>query len=163
MDDKTRLLDEMTKKAAAVAEAIKSCNDPEFLVQATKLVRKQIPFRYRRYAAAWLLLAEAAENKKSGGKNAKTSAPAKNPVPVTAGFINLFVNVGKRNKLTAVELSRHFGKTLDIPLTKIANVKILPVYSFIEVEAEEADRAVKEVSGTTLCNRKITVSYSTKK
>ncbi len=160
MDEKTRLLEEITKRAAAVAESIRNCNDPDFLVKAAKLVRKQIPYRYRRYAAAWFLITEC--TRPSSAKKTENK-PAKKPVRVTDGFVNLFVNAGKRNKVNAAELSRHFGKILDIPLTKIATVKIFPAYSFIEIETDEADRAVKEVSGTSLNGKKITVSYSIKK
>lgn len=166
MDDKTQLLKEIEKKATAVAESIQNYNDPDFLVKAAKLVRKQIPYRYRRYAVAWFLTAECSKipsHRNSEKKIAKKSGSNSKDIRVTDGFINLFVNAGKRNKINASDLSRHFGKILDIPLTKVATVKIFPAYSFIEIEAKEADRAVKEVSGTSLKNKKITVSYSTKK
>lgn len=166
MDEKTQLLEEITKQAAAVTESIRNCDDPEFLVRAAKLIRKQIPFRYRRYAAAWFLIEKC--SKPSFAKHSDNKAGSKTnqtpkPIRVTDGFVNLFVNAGKRNKINAADLSRHFGKILDIPLTKVATVKIFPAYSFIEIDAEDADRAVKKVSGTSLNNRKLTVSYSTKK
>lgn len=165
MDEKTRLIEELSKKAAETAELIKNCHDPELLVRAAKAVRKQIPYRYRRYAAAWFLLSSCGKPAPENNKRQNSGKPktASKPQPVTDGFVNLYVNAGKRNKVNASDLSRHFGKTLDIPLTKIATVRIFPAYSFIEVDANDAERAVKTVTGTSLNGKKLTVSYSTRK
>ncbi|MDY3940085.1 MAG: DbpA RNA binding domain-containing protein [Spirochaetia bacterium] len=165
MDEKTRLIEEISKKAAETADLIKNCNDPELLVRAAKAVRKQIPYRYRRYAAAWFLLSSCAKPAAGNSRSQNNGKPkaASKPQTVTEGFVNLFVNAGKRNKVNASDLSRHFGKTLDIPLTKIATVRVFPAYSFIEIDADDAERAVKTVTGTSLNGKKITVSYSTRK
>ena len=69
---------------------------------------------------------------------------------------------GKIHGITPGQLSRHFGKILDIPLTKIATVRILPAFSFIEIERSEAERAISEVNNTVLNNKKLTVSTARK-
>lgn len=158
------ILEELSKRGSHLAEDIKSFDNPELLVKAGKLLRKQVPFRYRRYAAAYLLLKAVLKVNPRRPQNSKENQrPAKKPTQSTDGFVNLYVNIGKRNRVNAGDLSRHFGKILDIPLTKIATVKVLPAFSFIEIEESEAQRAVQMVNGTTLKNRKISVAYGSKK
>ena len=160
MSDKNDLLlQKISEKAAETAEAIRSFKDPEMLVKAVKTVKKQIPFRFRRYAAAYLLF-NAVCGESAGTAN-KSHSPEKS-APTTDGFVNLFVGAGKIHGITPGQLSRHFGKILDIPLTKIATVRILPAFSFIEIEKSEAERAISEVNNTVLNNKKLTVSTARK-
>lgn len=153
------IIESVAQKAAETAKALRMCSQPELLADAVKVVKKQIPFRYRRYAAAWLLMQaasdEVSDSKTQPRKTTKKTTPE--------GFVNLFVGCGKRNRVSSDALMKHFGKVLDIPLTKIAAARVLPAFSFIEIDETEAERAIKEVNGTVLNGKKLTVSYGTKK
>ena len=55
------IIESVAQKAAETAKALRMCSQPELLADAVKVVKKQIPFRYRRYAAAWLLMQAASD------------------------------------------------------------------------------------------------------
>ena len=72
----------------------------------------------------------------------------------------LFVNIGRNRRVFPKDLANLFVRTLALKSSDIGEVKVLDNYSFIEIPAELAERAIKQLSGTVLGGRRIAIDLA---
>ena len=76
------------------------------------------------------------------------------PVP-TNGIVKLFVNRGKRGGISEEDLSWALKEGAVLPEDAIHSIRVLDRFSFVEVSADQAERAVEYLDGTKLKGRQI--------
>src|SRR5262249_3572367 len=65
------------------------------------------------------------------------------PKPAPDGKVKLFVNRGKRGGITEEDLNWALTEGAVIPAEAIQSIRVLDRFSFVEVDAEQAERAVE--------------------
>jgi ATP-dependent RNA helicase DeaD len=76
------------------------------------------------------------------------------PEPVN-GSVKLFVNRGKRGGLTEEDLNWALTEGAVLPKEAIHSIRVLDRFSFVEVAADQAERAVEYLDGTKLKGKQI--------
>lgn len=74
---------------------------------------------------------------------------------VASGNAKLFVNRGKRSGIGDEDLRWAFREGAVVPDEDIASINVLDRFSFVEIKADHADRAVEFLDGTKLKGREI--------
>jgi ATP-dependent RNA helicase DeaD len=75
--------------------------------------------------------------------------------PGPDGDVKLFVNRGKRGGITEEDLNWALLEGAVVPQEAIRSIRVLDRFSFVEVDAEQAERAVEYLDGTKLKGRQI--------
>ena len=138
--------DEAADRIVSILETIKSEENAEILNSYKRRFKKHVPMHLRSYFTAYLLKEHLASE---GG--------------VTGDMKSLFVSVGRSRKVFPRDLVRLFAGTLEIGANLIGNAKVLDNYSFIDIPAEFAHRAIEKLNGSMFRGRKLTVDLARKK
>ncbi len=77
------------------------------------------------------------------------------PEPAPDGRVKLFVNRGKRGGISEEDLSWALREGAVIPEEAVRSIRVLDRFSFVEVDAEQAERAVEFLDGTKLKGKQI--------
>jgi ATP-dependent RNA helicase DeaD len=77
------------------------------------------------------------------------------PAPGPDGAVKLFVNRGKQGGITEDDLSWALLEGAVVPKEAIRSIRVLDRFSFVELDAEQAERAVEYLDGTKLKGRQI--------
>ena len=77
------------------------------------------------------------------------------PSPPADGTQKLFVNRGERSGITEQDLRFILREGAVIPDKAIRDVRVLHRFSFVELDADQAERAVEFLDGTKLKGREI--------
>jgi ATP-dependent RNA helicase DeaD len=77
------------------------------------------------------------------------------PIQAKNGNVKLFVNRGKRGGLSEEDLSWALREGAVIPEEAIHSIRVLERFSFVEVSADQAERAVEYLDGTKLKGKQI--------
>jgi ATP-dependent RNA helicase DeaD len=89
-------------------------------------------------------------------EHAPTPRHREGPPPKTAnGTVKLFVNRGKRGGLTEEDLNWALTEGAVLPKEAIHSIRVLDRFSFVEVSADQAERAVEYLDGTKLKGKQI--------
>ena len=89
-------------------------------------------------------------------EHAPTPRHREGPPPVpTNGIVKLFVNRGKRGGISEEDLSWALREGAVLPEDAIHSIRVLDRFSFVEVSADQAERAVEYLDGTKLKGRQI--------
>ena len=166
-----------------------SDSDIEALKTFKKLFKKNVPFSRRGYVAA-LLIKNASgfrsnrfnrdNNKKDRfankreerfNRNERTSerkteehtekAPRVTIAPEAAGTI--FIGVGRSRGVFPRDLVGLLVSVAGFDRSRIGEIRVLSNYSFIQLFAEDCDKAISALDGYEYRGRKLSVSYSRKK
>ena len=73
----------------------------------------------------------------------------------TNGTVKLFVNRGKQGGLTEEDLNWALTEGAVLPKEAIHSIRVLDRFSFVEVAADQAERAVEYLDGTKLKGKQI--------
>jgi ATP-dependent RNA helicase DeaD len=79
----------------------------------------------------------------------------KEPEPAPNGTVKLFVNRGKRGGISEEDLNWALTEGAVIPGDAIHSIRVLERFSFVEVAADQAERAVEFLDGTKLKGKQI--------
>jgi ATP-dependent RNA helicase DeaD len=77
------------------------------------------------------------------------------PEPAANGTVKLFVNRGKQGGLSEEDLSWALTEGAVVPEDAIHSIRVLDRFSFVEVSADQAERAVEYLDGTKLKGKQI--------
>jgi ATP-dependent RNA helicase DeaD len=89
-------------------------------------------------------------------EHAPTPRHREGPPPETAnGSVKLFVNRGKRGGITEEDLNWALTEGAVLPKEAIHSIRVLDRFSFVEVAADQAERAVEYLDGTKLKGKQI--------
>lgn len=168
-----------------------SDSDIEVLKKIKKLFKKNVPFSRRSYVAA-LLIKNATtgfrsnrfnrENKTERYSSKREERYARNETrtterkpaeehteraprvtidPSAAGTI--FIGVGRSRGVFPRDLVGLLVSVAGFDRSRIGEIRVLSNYSFIQLFAEDCDRAIAALNGYDYRGRKLSVSYSRKK
>ncbi len=84
----------------------------------------------------------------------------KQPELASNGVVKLFVNRGRRSGIGEDDLRWALTEGAVVPEEAIEAIRILERFSFVELEAEHADRAVSRLDGTKLKGRQVRVEVA---
>lgn len=158
LDEKTDRDKLLANKLEDLLKKITADKNPVELQEIRKLIRKTIPFSKRTYLAAYLV------RELAGG--ATKSSPKKKPQPrqqITGDGATLFLSVGRRRRVFPKDIVKLFQETGNIPSDDILNIKVLDHFSFVTVNKEQADQAIKNIHGTEYRGRAITCDFAREK
>jgi ATP-dependent RNA helicase DeaD len=89
-------------------------------------------------------------------EHAPTPRHREGPLPEPAdGSVKLFVNRGKRGGISEEDLSWALREGAVLPVDAIRSIRVLDRFSFVELSADQAERAVEYLDGTKLKGRQI--------
>jgi ATP-dependent RNA helicase DeaD len=77
------------------------------------------------------------------------------PVGKADGNVKLFVNRGKAGGISEEDLRWALTEGAVVPEKAIASIRVLDRFSFVELSADQADRAVEMLNGTKLKGKQI--------
>lgn len=168
-----------------------SDSDIEVLKKIKKLFKKNVPFSRRSYVAA-LLIKNATtgfrsnrfnrENKTERYSSKREERYARNETrtterkpaeehteraprvtidPTAAGTI--FIGVGRSRGVFPRDLVGLLVSVAGFDRSRIGEIRVLSNYSFIQLFAEDCDKAIAALNGYDYRGRKLSVSYSRKK
>jgi ATP-dependent RNA helicase DeaD len=100
--------------------------------------------------------AAAAAQPEPGAPKADLRAPAGAP-PST--FARLYVGIGSRDGARAGDLVGAITGEAGIPGSRVGKIDIRDTFSIVEVNAEDAEKVIRSVNGTTLKGRSVRVDY----
>ncbi len=134
------------ERISALVKRIREDEDPDELDQYRRLFRKGIPLHLRSYAAAVLMKDTLGASKLSGRK-----------------MTTVFVGAGKNRKMHVKELTRIVCDAIGTKPGMLANPKIFDNYSFVDVPAELAEKAIEALNGREYEGRTLNVNYARKR
>jgi ATP-dependent RNA helicase DeaD len=76
------------------------------------------------------------------------------------GVVKLFVNRGRRSGIDEDDLRRALTEGAVVPEGAIEAIRVLERFSFVELDAEHADRVVDRLDGTKLKGRQVRVELA---
>jgi ATP-dependent RNA helicase DeaD len=88
-------------------------------------------------------------------EHAPPPRPREEPVEAPDGAVKLFVNRGKRGGLSEEDLRWALVEGAVIPEESIRSIRVLERFSFVELGADYAERAVEYLDGTKLKGKQI--------
>jgi ATP-dependent RNA helicase DeaD len=74
--------------------------------------------------------------------------------------VKLFLNRGRRSGIDADDVRWALAEGAVIPAEAIGDIRVLERFSFVELDAEHAERALERLDGTKLSGRQIRLEYA---
>jgi ATP-dependent RNA helicase DeaD len=88
--------------------------------------------------------------------------PDRSDLPSGAGFVRLFLTIGKKDKIKVGDIVKSISTESRIPGKKIGNISLFDTFSFVEVPAYLADRVISSLNDVVMHGRKIKVQPAKK-
>lgn len=158
--------------------------DIKTLAEIKKLFKKTVPFSRRNYVAA-MLIKSATQGFKSNRFNKKDRVNSTNDKPARAEKAErsteekterapritiapeaagtIFVSVGKSRGVYPRDLVGLLVSVAGFDRSRIGEIRVLSNYSFIQLFAEDCEKAISALNDYEYRGRKLSVSYSAKK
>jgi ATP-dependent RNA helicase DeaD len=137
----------ITGLVKTIVKKIKEDEDPVELNMYKRIIKKNVPIFLRSYVLAYLF--KESLSKKTHKQKASTTT--------------LFISVGKNKRVFPPDLAALFTNALKIKRSEIKDIKILDNYSFLEITARYASKAINMLNGKEFKGKKISVNYARKK
>ncbi|MCR5402179.1 MAG: DbpA RNA binding domain-containing protein [Treponema sp.] len=169
---------------------VKNQENPEILDDVKKVFKKNVPFSLRMYVAAYLV--KEAQKHFRGGyrsqrrnfqetkgrfqnerpaarerKNFNEGAEERTPRPrvqidpeVSA---TIFISIGRNRRVFPRDLVGLLISVGGLERDRIGDIRVLANYSFVQLFAEDAEKAIAALDGYDYRGRKLAVSYSKQK
>jgi ATP-dependent RNA helicase DeaD len=77
------------------------------------------------------------------------------PTAEATGWTRVFITAGRRDGIRTGDVVGALVNGVGIPKDRVGRIEIRDAFSLVEVRADEADRAVRGLSGTTLRGRRV--------
>jgi hypothetical protein len=141
-------------------------SDQGKLADYTVIFKKNVPLTKRSNFAAYLIMEEMEEK---ATQNVSTAYRYQRPRPAMhtelpnfseEESVQLFFNVGKRNRVYIRELLSLLLSKTSIKREDIGHIKLLPNYSFVQLRKEQAESVIAALNGIDYRGRILTVSYA---
>ncbi len=163
-------------------QRVKTEEDPLVLNQYKKLFKKNVPFTLRMYVAA--LLAKNATGGFRGRRDrrnerfhANENAPrrqfnaeenteerAKRRTVIDESVAaTIFISAGRNRRVFPRDLIHLICSGAGLERERIGDIRVLDNYSFVQLFAEDSEKVITALNGTTDRGRPLQVSYSRKK
>ena len=89
------------------------------------------------------------------GRGTRDEAPAPAPVPAESGRVNVFVNVGKKDRATAKDLVGALIREVGVPKADIGRIEVRETFSLIDMASDAAERAVRGLAGVMIRGKRV--------
>jgi ATP-dependent RNA helicase DeaD len=126
-----------------ILKRIREEEEPNTLNRYRSIIRRNVPFTLRSYFAAYLFKSSFTPETKKRLK-----------------FVKLFLSMGKNRKVFPKDLIQLFMQRLQLGRAQIGEIKVLDNYSFVEIDQNLAERAIRELSGLQFKGRSLAVNYA---
>jgi ATP-dependent RNA helicase DeaD len=90
----------------------------------------------------------------------KAAAAPRDEAAPGDGHVKLFLNRGKRSGITDTDIRWALTEGAVIPEASIGEVRVLERFSFVDLDAGEAEQALERLDGTKLKGKQIRVEYA---
>jgi hypothetical protein len=80
--------------------------------------------------------------------------------PGDGGLAKLFINRGTRSEITDDDVRWALTEGAVVPEEAIKSIRVLERFSFVELDAAQAEQAVERLEGTKLKGKQIRVEYA---
>ncbi len=80
--------------------------------------------------------------------------------PATNGVAKVFVNRGERSGISEEDIRWALVEGAVVPEDSIGPIRVLERFSFVELDAEQAERALEMLDGTKLKGKQIRLEYA---
>jgi len=77
------------------------------------------------------------------------------PLPAESARVKVFVSVGRKDRASAKDLVGALIREAGVAKDDIGRIDVRETFSLVEVAAGAADRAVRGLTGTTICGRRV--------
>lgn len=184
------VLAEMLKDAV---DKVKSQENPDTLNQIKKTYKKTVPFTLRMYVAAYLAkeaqkryrssgkfpkkdfkqrdfrenMQKVSSERRDTSDNNFSSLEGRTPRPHTeidpALAATIFISIGRNRRVFARDLVGLLISVAGIERDRIGGIRVLANYSFVQLFAEDADKAINAINGYEYRGRKLAASFSRQK
>lgn len=169
-------------------EKIRSEKNPEVLDELKKVFKKNVPLTLRSYVAAYLIKNEMRHfhgkyrSNKDFRENKKnyTERPAREKKPVISEenteteerqprprvqidpelAATIFISIGRNRRVFPRDLVGLLVGAAGLDRDRIGDIRVLANYSFVQLFAEDADKAIAALNEYNYRGRKLAVSYS---
>lgn len=169
-------------------EKIRSEKNPEVLDELKKVFKKNVPLTLRSYVAAYLIKNEMRHfhgkyrSNKDFRENKKnyTERPAREKKPVVSEesadseerqprprvqidpelAATIFISIGRNRRVFPRDLVGLLVGAAGLDRDRIGDIRVLANYSFVQLFAEDADKAIAALNEYNYRGRKLAVSYS---
>src|SRR6266566_5163162 len=89
------------------------------------------------------------------GDEGRGKGEGASPLPApAAGWVKVFVNVGKKDRASAKDLVGALIREVGLAKTELGRIDVRETFSVVDVAAAVADRVVKELTGVTIRGRR---------
>lgn len=88
------------------------------------------------------------------GRGTREEAPP--PPPTGTERVKLFVNIGKKDRVTAKDFVGALIREAGVAKGDVGRIEVRETFSLVEVAAGAADRAIRGLTGTTIRGRRVT-------
>ncbi len=169
---------------------VKNQENPEILDDVKKVFKKNVPFSLRMYVAAYLVKEAQKhyrggyrsqrrnfqetkgrfQNERPAGRERKqfnetteerTPRPRVQIDPEVAATI--FISIGRNRRVFPRDLVGLLISVGGLERDRIGDIRVLANYSFVQLFAEDAEKAIAALDGYDYRGRKLAVSYSKQK
>lgn len=183
---------DMDSVAAFLQDAVdkvKTQENPDLLTDLKKVFKKNVPFSLRNYVAAYLVKETVKHfhgtyrSRKDfrENKNVKRERPAreqKSVVETTTAeerqprprvqidpelAATIFISIGRNRRVFPRDLVGLLVGGAGLDRDRIGDIRVLANYSFVQLFAEDAEKAISVLNGYDYRGRKLAVSYSRQK
>lgn len=184
---------DMNQVASFLEDAVykvKNQENPEVLDDIKKVFKKNVPFSLRMYVASYLVK-EAQKHFRGGyrsqrrgfqenkgrfqndraatherkafneGTEERTPRPRVQIDPAVAATI--FISIGRNRRVFPRDLVGLLISVSGLERDRIGDIRVLANYSFVQLFAEDAEKAISALDGYDYRGRKLAVSYSKQK
>lgn len=168
------ILPEESKFVSILNKALKevrSTDNPVELNQLRKIFKKNVPLTMRSYVAAYLAKAAVSggfsskpyKNKMKSNSERILIRPSKphNTLPEDKS-VSLFISIGKKRGVFPKDIIFFLIQNSGILREHIGDIRILPNYSFVQIDSEAAPIVVEKLNNSIYRGKAIAVSYSKK-
>lgn len=171
-------------------EKVKTQENPDLLTDLKKVFKKNVPLTLRNYVAAYLVKEtvkhfhgtyrprkDFRENKKNlRERPAREQKAAREPAETTeerqprprvqidpALASTIFISIGRNRRVFPRDLVGLLVGGAGLDRDRIGDIRVLANYSFVQLFAEDAEKAISVLNGYDYRGRKLAVSYSRQK
>ena len=170
--------DELKKRIKDILHDIHNEEDPLELNDYKRFFKKHVPIFRRAYFTAYLLKQldekgsiggrrSSRRGGRNGGRDSRESRDTRDNGrennKQNGEMTSVFIGIGKNRRVFPRDLVALFTEVEGITGDDIGQIKILDNYSFMEINPEQAQKAIDAVNGREFRGRKLNVNYAKRK
>jgi hypothetical protein len=151
-----------------ILDALNIGTDPQMLNEYRSILKKEIPFFRRSWAAAYMLMHFDQQNipgisrqSKHRSSNDKAGQNKARQYPLAdEDSRRIFISIGRNRRVFPREILGLVISKTGVSRDDIGAIRILESYSFVQVRDSVADKIIETLNGHVFRGRKLAVNYA---